>query len=84
VRIAARFKVGETAHGCDRGIGCRLEPGDHGKWSAGVARGLRNAPGSLDLIDASVEDDHLAVEIGERAEAEISMFEDRLHLTSRS
>jgi hypothetical protein len=81
--VTACFEIPEAAHRRDRNFCFRLEPGNDGKRSAGVASCLHYPPRALNLIDVTVDDDHLAVEVGKRAEAKISVFEDRLaaHLT---
>ena len=81
--VAARFKILETAHRSDRNVRVRLEPCHDSKWGASVERSLRNSPAALNLIGATVDDDHLAVQVGKCTEAEIPVFEDspNTHLT---
>jgi hypothetical protein len=44
-----------------------------------VAGRLGDAPRALNLIDATVDNDHLAVQVGKRAQATIPVLEERLN-----
>jgi hypothetical protein len=73
------FEIPETGHGRDGNVHIRLEPGDDSKRSAIVAICFRHASRTLNLVDVAINDDHLAIEIGKRTEAKISVFENCLN-----
>jgi len=57
----------------------RLKPGNDCKGSASVASCLCHASRALNLVDVTVNDDHLTVPVGKGAEAEITVFENCLN-----
>ncbi len=56
----------------------RRETRHHGEGRAGVGADFQHAAGTLHLVNSPVDYDHLAIEIGEGAKAEIAMLQDRL------
>src|ERR1700737_658923 len=77
VLVAASLKVFETRDRYRFDVLLRREARHHGKGRAGVGAGFRHPTGALHLISSPIKHDHLAIEIGEGAKAEIAMLQDR-------
>jgi hypothetical protein len=73
VSVALRFQRLDVRLGGCLDIDVRSEPGHHRERCARVRYRLGDAPGALNLVDLAVEDDHLAVQIGERANSEVAV-----------
>src|SRR5215469_13410519 len=78
IPVAAGFQLLEARNRRGFGIDLRRETRDHRKRRAGIGGGFRYGAGALDLVDTAVEHHHLAVQIGEGAEPEITVLQDRL------
>ena len=76
--VAATLEVFETRDRFRFDVRLGREARYHGEGRAGVGADFRHMAGTLHLVNSSVEYHHLAVEIGEGAEAKIAMLQDRL------
>src|ERR1700722_19873120 len=78
VRVAATLEVFEARDRFHFDVRLGREACHHGERRAGVGAGFQHATRALHLVDSPVEYNHLAIEIGEGAKAEIAMLQDRL------
>jgi len=73
--VATDLQIPDARDGLDCGIHVGRETRHDRERRGGIKRCFRNESGTLDPVDSPVDYDHLAIEVGKGAEAEIAMLQ---------